>query len=316
MLPVQAGTAQLPGYARVDPTRYELGAGAAMHRTRFDDGAVRQAPLYRTSPTTRSLSIELPGDRVTAFQAWAAGVGAGHFAVKDPFDRTIRAVRIVGGAGAIRYRQSARRAGWPWWTAEMQADDANLARDLWDPLLPLGDASHVYLRQSGPLARSDLHASGRKIVWFALPAPSVRLPDAWAVAPPAFFREVLWERMDDGASRSSNYKVRLASTVDGRGVLAGPDLKPAVLDGVAQVARFRNTSLAVVGLTDNTDPAAEPYHGLFDVAAMNAFLDPVIAAITDTSKPTLDYALVWAGPHSVVDLERLRATPIGAAPAV
>ena len=307
-----------PGYARIGVDNYRLGWRAPVQRLALDDGMVRQARRGNAMQRTIDLTAHVASDADrTRFAAWVAQLGDDWLLLPAGAggpEPAPRLARIAGGRAGVRWTARSRR-GRRAWQAEMQLESPEswVSRDLWDPLLPVGDSSHVYVRASGPIARIDLYAQGRKILWPSLPDPSARLPDAWVDGdPPAYFREVLWERENDGVERRLNIKLRLASTADGAGRPAGPHLKTALLPGIAQVMRYGDTSLVVRGIggADTT----EPYEWKFDVAAMNAFLDPLLAAINAGGTPTVDYALVWAGAGSVVDLATLRSLPNGRAP--
>ena len=305
-----------PEYARIGVDGYRLGWRAPVQRLDLDDGMARQAHRGFASQRTIDLVAHVASDADrTRFDAWVAQLdgdwmllpaGAG-----GP-ERAPRLARIAGGRGGVRWTSRSRN-GRRAWQAEMQLESPEswVSRDLWDPLLPTGDTSHVYVRASGAPRRIDRHARDRTIIWPALPVPSVRLPDAWVDGdPPAILREVLFERINDGAVRDKNIKLRLAATADGAGRPVGPQLKTALLPGLAQVLRFGGASLVVrgVGCADTI----EPYEWLNDRARQNAFLDPVLAA----TNPVIEYALVWAGAGSVVDLATLRSLPNGRPPVV
>ena len=114
-----------PAYARVDPARYELGAGAGAERTDIESApVVRQTRTATTSLPTRTLQAEIPGADVARFRLWTERNGGRWFDFPDPADGATRAMRIVDGAAGVRYRQGARRAGRPWWTAEMTLEGA------------------------------------------------------------------------------------------------------------------------------------------------------------------------------------------------
>ena len=310
-----------PDYARIGVDNYRLGWRVPVQRLALDDGLVRQArhgnAMQRTIDLTAHLASDADRDR---FAAWVAQLGDDWILLPAGAggpEHAPRLARIAGGRAGVRWTARSRR-GRRAWRAEMQLESPEtwISRDLWNPLLPVGASSHVYVRASGPFAQIDFHAAGRKILWPPLPDPSVRLPDAWVDGdPPAFLREVLWEREDDGVDRPTNIKLRLASTAAGAGRPAGPQLQTALLPGLAQVMRCGDTSLVVRGIGGATD-TTEPYHWKFDVAAMNAFLDPLIAAINAGGTPAVDYALVWAGAGSVVDLATLRSLPNGRPPVV
>ena len=108
----------------VEAAAVSMRAAPDVARARFDDGAVRQAPMSSgVVDTWRVRALVKPG-RLDAFRTWADAQGAGWFmflapgmGVDPPFQG-----RFVGGAGRVTYQQTAAGAGAARWTAEMEVE--------------------------------------------------------------------------------------------------------------------------------------------------------------------------------------------------
>ena len=102
-------------------------------RTRFDDGAARQAPASSGVVETWRLRALVKPGRLEAFRTWADAQGAGWFdflAAEKPKEQVqLFEGRFVGGAGRIAYQQTGMGAGAARWTAEMEIE----RRPIWAP---------------------------------------------------------------------------------------------------------------------------------------------------------------------------------------
>lgn len=94
-----------PSYAQVVAGDYGVRDAPAVRRTRFDDGAVRQARGYTETFTRRRVVALLESDaRRIEFRDWAADHAHAWFTWHDPEDGVARRVRVVDGAAGIDYR--------------------------------------------------------------------------------------------------------------------------------------------------------------------------------------------------------------------
>lgn len=114
-----------PDYALIT-ARQTISAAPSVRRTEFDDGAVRQArsvarPIMRTE-----IEVDILGDRLTDFLAWAALHASAYFTVAT-LGLGTRGMRVVGGMGGIVYEQVRRTGGRPRWLARMTLEDAGTA---------------------------------------------------------------------------------------------------------------------------------------------------------------------------------------------
>ena len=100
-------------------------------RTRFDDGAARQAPASSGVVETWRLRALVKPGRLEAFRTWADAQGAGwfDFLAGERAGEQLFQGRFVGGAGRIAYQQAGTRAGAARWTAEMEIE----RRPIWAP---------------------------------------------------------------------------------------------------------------------------------------------------------------------------------------
>lgn len=99
-----------PAYAEVRADGYAVREATTVRRTVWDDGAVRQERAYSAAFTERRVVALLGSDADRLrFRAWAAANAHRWFVWADPEDGVLRRVRVVGGAGGIDYRASARR---------------------------------------------------------------------------------------------------------------------------------------------------------------------------------------------------------------
>ena len=96
-------------------------------RTRFDDGAARQAPASSGVVETWRLRALVKPGRLEAFRTWADAQRSRFFdflefkGVSDAGDRQLQA-RFVGGPGRIVYQQIATGPGEARWMAEMEVE--------------------------------------------------------------------------------------------------------------------------------------------------------------------------------------------------
>ncbi|MDE0458948.1 MAG: hypothetical protein OXI15_16755 [Chromatiales bacterium] len=113
-----------PSYPHVFVDGYELGSGRTVRRTELEDGRVRQALDFPGAPETRTVRGYLESDAdLVRFKAWASTSAHAPFDWDDYQDGVTRSVRVVGGAGGIRYRAydggTARQ-----WDFELSLEDA------------------------------------------------------------------------------------------------------------------------------------------------------------------------------------------------
>ena len=97
-------SAAWPAYARIRAVGYTLTAAPSVSRLRFDDGGQRQAPAVTAITLVRRIRVALDQAREADFRAWADEFAGEYFAFRD-FDGQLRQGRVVGGPGAIQYRQ-------------------------------------------------------------------------------------------------------------------------------------------------------------------------------------------------------------------
>ena len=94
-----------PSYAEVVAADYSVREAPGVLRTRYEDGAVRQALAYTESFTRRNVVALLESDaRRLEFRTWAAAHAHIWFTWHDPEDGQARRVRVVDGASGIDYR--------------------------------------------------------------------------------------------------------------------------------------------------------------------------------------------------------------------
>ena len=93
-----------PAYARIRAVGYTLTGAPSVSRLRFDDGGQRQAPAVTAITLVRRIRVALDQAREADFRAWADEFAGEYFAFRD-FDGQLRQGRVVGGPGAIQYRQ-------------------------------------------------------------------------------------------------------------------------------------------------------------------------------------------------------------------
>ena len=293
-------------------------------RTEFDDGAVQQRRIYTQGVYTRQVTVEL-GARMAEFDTWAAAHAHRYVLLRGPWDDVWRQVRVVGGAGGITYRQVGSSRSGPLWTAECAIEGPAVAYpgiSIWDAGLALGDASHVYVRLLDGVWNVGAGSSHiPKIADLpyksdALHRPAGTLPAAWmAAGAVAYVQEGEIRKM--GADYPPLYRatLRLAPTRDSSVDEAGPDMRLAALTGIACVWRYGARTFVVRDWQMETSPPPnEPYTVTPPAGAdFEAFLDAVIAG---TAPRNGDFALVWAGAGSVVDLDTLTTLDVGAAPVI
>ena len=97
-------SAAWPAYARIRAVGYTLTGAPSVSRLRFDDGGQRQAPAVTAITLVRRIRVALDQAREADFRAWADEFAGEYFAFRD-FDGQLRQGRVVGGPGAIQYRQ-------------------------------------------------------------------------------------------------------------------------------------------------------------------------------------------------------------------
>ena len=284
-----------PAWARIDG-RVEVEGGPAVVRADME-GPVAQGAVEGPGWYRRTITAEL-GARLDEFRAWAEAHAGAAFTWRDRFDGVTRPVRVEGGAAGIVYRQVRRGRGRPLWTAEMVLEGIArpwpAARSVWSQEIDVGDASHVYAQGlmrfiSRDRWRYDLRR---------------RLPDTWTAAPPVYFSRLELH----GASNPNHGRVAvyLSSSLTGRDVPPGPELRDAVERGIAIALR---AGAARTVLRIPPSDTEEPY--VWTLAGDDlAALDAVMAA----GSTRIEFALCWAGAGSVVDTAACTTTENGFAP--
>ena len=107
----------------VEAAAVSMRAAPDMARVRFDDGAVRQAPMSSGVVETWRLRALVKPGRLDAFRTWADARGAGWFDFLDSYAGDgLYQGRFVGGAGRVTYQQVAPGAGEARWTADMEVE--------------------------------------------------------------------------------------------------------------------------------------------------------------------------------------------------
>ena len=108
----------------VEAAALSMRAAPDVARTRFDDGAVRQAPASSGVVETWRLRALVKPGRLEAFRTWADAQGAGWFPFLAPGVGSDPAFqgRFVGGAGRVSYQQTTPGAGAARWTADMEVE--------------------------------------------------------------------------------------------------------------------------------------------------------------------------------------------------
>ena len=115
----------------VEAAALSMRAAPDVARTRFDDGAVRQAPASSGVVETWRLRALVKPGRLEAFRTWADAQGAGWFdflAGGKAADALFQG-RFVGGAGRVTYQQIGTGAGAARWAAEMEIE----RQPIWAP---------------------------------------------------------------------------------------------------------------------------------------------------------------------------------------
>lgn len=296
-------------------------------RTEFDDGAVQQRRIRTQGVYTRQVTVEL-GARMAEFDAWATEHAHRYVLLRSLWDDVWRQVRVVGGAGGITYRQVGSSRSGPLWTAECALEGPAVAYpgiSIWNAGLALGDASHVYVRVLDQPWYAESPSSGYTDQIASLPNAALAadglsggLSAAWMASGTAAYL-VAAEIHRIRATQAVSAKLLTATAWpvppgEMAGHSAGPDMRPGVLAGIAAAWRYGDRTLVVRGWDDDVSASGEPY----DIAPSNpAEVQAMLNALIAGSAPrTGDFALVWAGAGSVVDLGTLTTLDIGAAPEI
>lgn len=313
-----------PAYARIQVAGYRLGWTAPVARTQLDDGMVRQARRGLAMQRTIDCTVLIDSDADRArFETWAAGLDNDWLLLPAGLggpERAPRLARIAGGRGGVRWTAvvapSLRRR----WRAELRLESPERYgyRDLWDPLLPLGHQSHVYMRWSSPRTALRM-SSGYPQIDFV--SPAVGGSEAPAIAPHLIvgggvaYWNALWIRI---LGRIGFEPLTMTLGVTRRdiseGAFQGPSFVAAALPGLRLAFRLRAATYLSPSIGDtgaSVRDEDEPYaFGQGDVAASDAFFVPLVG---DPSL-VLSCALVWTGAGSVIDTASLRSVPIGQPP--
>lgn len=112
-----------PDYAKVVAGQYRVRKAPSTRRSRFDDGAVRQAKVYTAAFEVRQIVALLDDDAARLnFRAWAEAHAHEWFTWRDPEDGVARRARVVGGDGGIEYRAAIEPGRTRRWEARMQLE--------------------------------------------------------------------------------------------------------------------------------------------------------------------------------------------------
>ena len=176
-------------------------------------------------------------------------------------------------------------------------------RDLWDPLLPLGDLSHVYARSSHPVRVGAFRGDVLWTIRASDDASRQRLPDRFFTTPPGYLGLVRLRARGASISATLRFAGDAADTPVAR---PGPDLVAGAREGLSQVVRAAGHTYVIRGTgPDTTDP--------YDWGIVGGDL---LTVMRSGVAPICDWALVWSGYGSVVDLGTLRSAPSGNAPSL
>ena len=303
-----------PAYARIALSGARLSWRGPVRRVELDDGMARQArsgrAMQRVIDCTALIDDDADRDR---FDAWAASLDDWFLlpASASPED-TPRLARIAGGRGGVAWTQEAGRGRTRWRASlQLESPEAFRYRDLWDPLLPVGDLSHVYARRT--FASPAWTQSSPGVWWLTLPlfpgAP--RLPVSWQrTADPVYFTQAAIRPRGPGAAAAIRGRVDLSADPSVRGPAMGPDIGGYLLTGLGWCLRSAaGARLAIRWFPGDVTDAADPYSfGVGDVAEAHAWL-----TAARTGGGAISFALVWMGAGSVVDLDDFTSIPIGRA---
>ena len=83
---------------------YQLGRESDVDRSVFDSGEISQLKKFTRGFQTREFEVMVKVRNVVAFRKWLDGNAHTWFDFRDWEDKTIRRVRVRGGAGAVALR--------------------------------------------------------------------------------------------------------------------------------------------------------------------------------------------------------------------
>ena len=313
-----------PAYARIHADE-TFARRPDVARTEYDDGAVQQRRIYTQGTYVRQITAEL-GTRATDFDAWAEAHAHRYFLARGPQDAVWRQARVIGGASGIQYRQVGTSASGPLWTLECSLEGPAAAYpgiSIWSPDLALGDSSHVFVRLlhgqwwtrvNPPPTIFDAEAQLPVASRYTTDPPAGVLPAAWMTqGAVAYLAQAGIQR---GRATSATVHFVLSDTPGVSSRTAhqiGPNMRWSARRHVVTVWRAGSRTLTV-GWANAPANDPEPYtvvpSNVDDVRSFIAHILPPSGAARG------DFALLWAGPDSVIDLETLTTLDIGAAPVI
>ena len=314
--------------------RAEYATTGDVARTEWDDGAIRQAVVRRAVYQRSAVSFEVREPDRLPLQLWISRHASRWFTWRSLAGGDRRA-RVVGGQAGVRWRQVRRSPGPPRWEVTMEVEEAlALPMSIWAADLPIGDVSHVYARgrwtgrpERRGGTRPGLLGGRRETITLANAGVGAGQPlPPWMFAAGTGAAELRFLAVDSVPPAAPPadpilflaLRIGLLSDPPGSGRLAGPNLLPGAKDGLAlamrTAARHYIPSIGVAKGSPN-----EPYDWpATDRSAAVALVDYVVGrGYVDTSRnppvvtgseTTVDWALVWVGAGSVVDLAALTAS--------
>lgn len=313
-----------------------LEADPTVRRTALDDGAVRQVRRAADPVLVRHVTVPLTDARFQDFRAWANESAHGYFEFEDPADGRTYLARVRGGVGGIRYRQTRRRPGPLRWEADLVLEGSSRPfwpTNLWDSTTELGDRTHVYARGSA-VQRLRIETSGPGPYYIATwgPVPGLSLPTRFfeSGTTAAYVAFLTLRLGKPPRAEIWNVRLRLTAEADGTdGEAVGPQLLAAARAGLRLVFRRRGVEggdLLVVpsgiGGADVTEPyiwnpaQTEGVAWMKRWAAVGTFDTTPDPDVSTGLTAQVDWAIVWGGAGTVIDLVSLHSAGGGAAPAL
>ena len=281
-----------PDYVRIVAAELSSSADPAPEPARFDDGSLRRPRGPEDPLEVRRVTVAFDSDAdADAFRTWLRDFAAKWFAWADPADGILREARVRGGAGGVEWTHRTTSGRTVVRGARMEIEgrprDAVLGRSIWDPDVPLGAASGVYLRDVG----GEIDRQGN----YDARLPDAPIPEGWTDRPGRFF---IFRVRTDG-----HVNLTLRGPDDASGSVEGPTPREPIRAGLAVVTRTRSDAVAfAVGLGTGADDP-EPYRWTED------------ALIFDRADPVDAIALVWAGDGSPINLGDALTSMAGVDPA-
>lgn len=311
-----------PPYARI-ARDYEGAAANDVLRSQLDDGAVQQRRIYTRQRVTRDIEVDVRGPWAPHFEAWLHDSAADYFLARDRIAGQWRRMRVVGGAGGARWSQVASLGDAHYTVAlQLEGDAAPVpaAGSLWD--VPIGDASHVYLRTTATAACVSVLEGGREkrsINIGGLDHPPLGMLPGWMFSAAAtewwWLNEIRFRRANWGPVQHS---VRLhASPAPAPRTTAEARrswISDAVRSGLSLAMRWHATAPPTQTLFVAPAPGRGSRRRLSHT--ISATIDNLIGGPPGAGDVVVDLALVWTGAGTVIDTAAYRSAGGGARPAV